>query len=245
MFLSKLILNHRSRAVRRDLADCQELHRTLMAAFPHTKAQSARDEFGLLFRLETSVRSGQVTAIVQSALEPSWGQLPSGYLLEAENNPACKPVNGSYSSLMIGQRLAFRLRANPTKKIGTRRKDAEGGKSNGQRIEIRGEENQIAWLHRKADQHGFRLVGVRIKPEIADVRARPENKVIGWREVNDAVAPKRRMTFAAVAFEGVLEITDADKFKQALADGIGSGKAYGFGLLSIAPAGARTSPSAG
>lgn len=236
MFLSKLILNPRCRAVRRDLGDCQELHRTLLAAFPHTRAKAARDEFGVLYRLESPARSGLVTAIVQSALEPNWGQLPSGYLLEGENNSACKPVNGSYSSLMTGQRLAFRLRANPTKKIGTRRKDAEGGKSNGQRIEIRGEENQIAWLHRKADQHGFRLVGVRIQPEVADVRARPENKIIGWREVNDESTPKRRLTFASVVFEGVLEITDADKFKQTLADGIGSGKAYGFGLLSIASA---------
>jgi len=236
MFLSRLQLNMHNRAVRRDLADCQELHRTLMAAFPHTKVRAARDEFGLLYRLEFAARSGLATAIVQSASEPNWGQLPSGYLLEAENNPACKPVNGSYSSLMAGQRLAFRLRANPTYKTGTRRKDAEGGKSNGKRIEIRGEENQIAWLHRKADQHGFRLVGVRIRPEVADVRARPESKVIGWREVNDDSAPKRQLTFAAVVFEGLLEITDADKFKQTLADGIGSGKAYGFGLLSVAQA---------
>lgn len=242
MFLSKLILNHRSRAVRRDLADCQELHRTLMAAFPHTRSNTARDEFGLLYRLETSVRSGTVTAIVQSALEPNWGQLPSGYLLEAENNPACKPVNGSYASLMVGRRLAFRLRANPTKRV-SKNNTEQQEQWRGKRIELRGEENQIAWLRRKADQHGFGLVGVRIKPDIADVRARPESKVIGWREVNDAAAPKRRLTFAAVVFEGVLEITDADKFKQALANGIGSGKAYGFGLLSIAP-GARTSPSA-
>lgn len=236
MFLSKLILNPRSRAVRRDLADCQEMHRTLLAAFPHTRARAARDEFGLLYRLEPVARSGLVTVIVQSVLEPSWGKLPSGYLLEVENNPACKPVNGSYAALQAGQRLIFRLRANPTRKIGTRRKDAEGGKSNGQRVELRGEDNQIAWLHRKADQHGFRLLRVRVNPDVADVRVAPEGKVLGWREVRDETNSKRRLTFGAAQFEGLLEITDLEKFKQTLADGIGSGKAYGFGLLSIAPA---------
>lgn len=236
MYLSKLLLNPRSRTVRRDLADCQELHRTLLAAFPHTRAKAVREEFGLLYRLEPVARSGMVTAIVQSGFEPNWGQLPSGYLLEAENNPACKPVNGSYAALRAGQRLAFRLRANPTRKIETKSLP-DGTKRNGRRIEIRGEENQIAWLHRKADQHGFRLLGVRVNPDVADVRVAPEGKVLGWREVRDETNSKRRLTFGAALFEGVLEISDAEKFRQALLSGIGSGKAYGFGLLSIAPAG--------
>lgn len=235
MFLSKLMLNPRSRAVRRDLADCQELHRTLLAAFPHIRAKAPREEFGLLYRLEPVARSGLVTAIVQSAFEPNWGQLPSGYLLEAENNPACKPVSDGYAALCAGQRLAFRLRANPTRKIDTKTRP-DGTKSNGQRVEIRGEENQIAWLNRKADQHGFRLLGVRINPDVANLRVAPESKVLGWREVRDETSPKRRLIFGAALFEGVLEVADADVFRRTLADGIGSGKAYGFGLLSIAPA---------
>ncbi|MBX5446264.1 type I-E CRISPR-associated protein Cas6/Cse3/CasE, partial [Sphaerobacter sp.] len=33
MYLSRLILNPRSRDVRRDLADCQQLHRSVMSGF--------------------------------------------------------------------------------------------------------------------------------------------------------------------------------------------------------------------
>jgi len=43
------------------------------------------------------------------------------------------------------------------------------------------------------------------------------------------------MTFGAATFEGILEVTDAEKFRQSLKQGIGTGKAYGFGLLSVAP----------
>ncbi len=38
MYLSRLILNPRSRAVRRDLADCHSMHRTVMSGFPNVEA---------------------------------------------------------------------------------------------------------------------------------------------------------------------------------------------------------------
>ena len=42
------------------------------------------------------------------------------------------------------------------------------------------------------------------------------------------------MSFGSVLFEGELIVTDVEAFRAALVKGIGSGKAYGFGLLSIA-----------
>ncbi len=239
-FLSRLFLNPRNRDVRRDLADCHDLHRTLLSAFPQAQTKPARDEFGLLYRVEINPRSGAVAAIVQSQITPDWRELPDGYLLDGENNPACKAVDGAYGALCEGRQLIFRLRANPTRKIDTKTKP-DGKKNNGKRVEIRGEENQIAWLQRKAEQHGFRLLSVSVNPGVANVRITPENKVFGWRgSDSDGQSyngnTKRRLTFGAVLFEGSLEITDAEKFRQTLADGIGSGKAYGFGLLSIAPA---------
>ena len=64
----------------------------------------------------------------------------------------------------------------------------------------------------------------------------------GWTQRRPAPESSagHRLTFASVLFEGVLEVTDAERFRQALEQGIGSAKAYGFGLLSIAPASART-----
>jgi CRISPR system Cascade subunit CasE len=226
MYLSKLVLNPHSRAVRRDLADCHNLHRTLLSAFPQAQTEAPRDEFGLLYRIDTNPRTGDVTAIVQSQIAP-------------ENNPACKAIDMAYEALRKGRQLVFRLRANPTRKIDTKTRP-DGKKSNGKRVEIRGEENQIAWLQRKAELHGFRLLSVRVNPGVTNIRVALENKVFGWHGSNGdgqgfKGGEKRRLTFAAALFEGLLEITDAERFKQTLADGIGSGKAYGFGLLSIAP----------
>ena len=43
--------------------------------------------------------------------------------------------------------------------------------------------------------------------------------------------------FVAVRFEGVLEVTDPTAFCKTVENGIGSGKGFGFGLLSVAPLG--------
>ena len=126
--------------------------------------------------------------------------------------------------------LRFRLRANPTKRLPLLIENRTG-KERGKRVEIFGEENQLAWLARKAGEHGFRLLAASVNPNVVNARANPEGKVIGWR---DRSQPP--MKFGSALFEGELEITDAEAFKRTLAEGIGSGKVYGFGLLSVAPA---------
>lgn len=234
MYLSKLTLNPRSREVRRDLGNCHNLHRTLLSAFPQAESEAARAEFGLLYRLETNARTGVTVILAQSGTEPDWSHLPTDYLLEVENNPSCKPIAAMYESLRQGTRLIFCLRANPTRRVSEKCTTERSGKA-GKRVELYHEEDQIAWLQRKATAAGFRVLNLRLNADVPNVRARPENKLIGWRSRDATENEKRRLSFGSVLFDGELEITDATAFRQALAQGIGSGKAYGFGLLSIAP----------
>jgi CRISPR system Cascade subunit CasE len=238
MYLSRLILNPLSRAVQRDLADCGGMHRTLMRAFPAVEARDdARAQLGVLYRVETSPRAGSVVVLVQSRVLPDWAALPAGYLLPTGGepvNPACKPVAALYDRLQAGRALTFRLRANPTRKIDTG--GAPGERRNGRRVELRGEAAQLDWLRRKGEQGGFAVRAARVLP--APVKA--HGATIGQSDAAGAGPPTRaggRLTFAAVLYEGELVITDAARFRQALASGIGPGKAFGFGLLSVAPAG--------
>ena len=75
--------------------------------------------------------------------------------------------------------------------------------------------------------------------DIPNVAVLPRPVVHGHRRVGPEPnrGPRRSLTFTAVTFEGLLRVTDIQAFREALKCGIGSGKAYGFGLLSIAPAG--------
>jgi CRISPR system Cascade subunit CasE len=228
MYLSRLLLDPRNWAVRRDLADCQELHRTVMAAFPQIQPSdgSARERLGVLHRLEVDRRRNHLVLYVQSLEKPDWSYLPPGYLEEHPDleNPACKPVGEKYRGLKPGSVLAFRLQANPTRKV-DKKNQKDGPRWHGKRVELRREEDQIAWLRRKGAQGGFDLLGVRVQGQAKEQGRRPRSGGSG--------SP---LTLAAVVFEGHLKITDADKFyQQSLTRGIGPGKAYGLGLLSLAP----------
>ena len=113
MYLSRLILSVRSRDVRRDLANCHELHRTILRGFPGLPAEpgangDARARLGVLFRVESHPRTGATSVLVQSSVEPDWSHLPSGYLLEtggAPPNPERKSVDAAYASIGAGDEL--------------------------------------------------------------------------------------------------------------------------------------------
>lgn len=237
MYLSRLELAPLHRSVRRDVADCHAMHRRLMSAFPDTAGELAdpRRRFGVLYRVEIDSHSGRVHVVVQSGEEPDWDRLPDGYLEAREGNPGVKDISALRDVLKVGQILAFRLQANPTRKIDTK-STTEGGRRNGRRVPIRDEEGLYAWLLRKGDACGFALLEVSTDC-IPNTLVRPGGLVRGVRSGNG----KQQLTFAAVRFDGVLRITSLDRFRSALVGGIGTAKAYGHGLLSIAPAYGRAS----
>lgn len=205
MYLSRLLLNPRSRAVRPDLARLSNMHKTILRAFPDNLDRKAER---VLFRLDQS-RSGELQLLIQSQGAPDWSALAAGYLLDVPGNPATKEVN---LRLDTGQMLAFRLRANPTKRLGK-----SAGKDKGKRVGLYKMEEQIEWIGRKADQHGFAIHSV--------LPTQQE-----WRDEGP-----RALKFLSVQFDGMLQVRDPALFNDAIHQGIGSGKAFGFGLLSVAP----------
>jgi CRISPR system Cascade subunit CasE len=215
MYLSRLILNPRSRRVQEELADRYELHRTVMGAYDDDLGD---DEERVLFRVERSHRGRDLALLVQSWTLPDWSCLAAhgarGYLLPVgEPNPALKTFE---LSLEPGQRLAFRLRANPT----ARRRCSDGVR---RRVGLYEEEEQIEWLKRKAARNGFDLLSV---------RGSGQKKITGSVYRNGS---KHELTLFSVQFDGVLTVGDPDLVRDAVREGIGSAKAFGFGLLSLAP----------
>ncbi len=233
IYLSRLWLNPRSRDVRRDMADCQQCHRTVLSAFPQLAnvEQKARAEFGILYRLDVDQRRNMLTLLVQSGVAPNWNNLPDDYLLSDTDglNPSCKPVYEIFRTLQTGMRLQFRLRANPTRCVSQK----AGGKRRGKRMGIYDESGQLDWLQRQGAAHGFRLAAVSVSPSVADLNAVPQAQATGRRQTADG-AKHATLTFGAVLFEGALIVIDSALFQDALRNGIGRGKAYGFGLLSVA-----------
>ena len=236
IYLTKMVLNPKCPNVRRDLGNPQELHKTVSSAFPKVENQAhlkqheretPRNQFNILHRLEVDKQRGVAVLLVQSIAQPDWSFLDSDYAVELK----CRTVHEQYENIENGMNLMFRLQANPTKRIGNsdvianeRFKDSK----NRRRVELRSDEDRIKWLSRKGEEAGFRLCDVKIAP-IPNVASVEEGK-INFSKVKNS--PK--ITFGSVVFEGVLVVTDSMKFKESIVNGIGTGKAYGFGLMSVA-----------
>jgi CRISPR system Cascade subunit CasE len=217
MYLSRLILNPRNRRVQKEIADRYQLHRSIMRAFADDLDTT---EERVLFRVEEQHRGGDLSLLVQSLTMPDWTWLAEpdarGYLLPVSRpNPAVKPFDLSLAS---GQKLAFRLRANPT----ARRRLSDGSRK---RIGLCLQEEQLDWLERKAERGGFRVLSVRTGQEL---------EVHGWVRRNGTT---HRLTLLSVQFEGLLQVEDPDQVQETVRQGIGSAKSFGFGLLSLAPPG--------
>lgn len=204
MFLSKLTLDPRHPQARRDLSDAYEMHRTLARAFaPNAEAAPAR----FLWRLERRADyQPSSVVLVQSAQPADWSVLDAfpGYADEVHANKAVDLD----TLIQPGARYRFRLLANPTV---TR---------NGKRYGLTREDEQLAWLARQGERHGFSVLGcVRGTDERLQVRqGRGGNHI----------------TLHTALFEGLLQAEAPESLHLGLLNGFGHGKALGLGLLSLA-----------
>ncbi len=225
MKLSRLILNPQNRDVARVVGDVQRLHQFVMAGFQFPEGSSARAQHAVLHRLEMDSRIGALTLYVQSDTAPDWSGVPKEALvaLEPQPNPAVRDLI-ELLAISTGTLARFRLRANATRKIGT--KTVDGRVQHGRRVPHRNDEACVEWLRRKGIAHGFELT-----PGTGEVS--------GLAITHDAPLRGHRVgsviSFEGVRFDGVLRIIDVEMFRAAATHGVGPAKAYGFGLLSFAP----------
>ena len=222
MFLHRIHLDPRCREARRDLSDPYQLHSTLCRAFSGPDTKCPESEF--LWRLEPETDPvGNPRILVQSRTISDWtGIGVKGWL--AKSDPAIDLRDRlRLDSLKAGQRFRFRLRANPC----VSRK--------GKRLGLLRLEEQEAWVERKGLQHGFslpKLVLFDLSESVqrrVDVRISQEQMLRGNQRSGNAVR------IFSVLYDGILTVTEPDKFRDALQTGIGHGKAMGLGLLSVVP----------
>ncbi len=209
MYLSQLLLNPKNKRVQAELSNPYELHRTLMRAFPEQLPADER----VLYRVEPVEESGPVRVLLQSLYQPDWEVIQTtDYFF---NLPQIKSFTPHFSS---GQVYYFRLLGNPTKKIRI------GDGKNSKRVGLYRVEEQEAWLKRKAQDSGFNVV---------EMRAAQHQHQISYKKAENQEEKRKKLTHQGVRFEGLLEITDSVVFAETIKNGIGSGKAFGFGLLSL------------
>lgn len=205
MYLSTIKLNPHHFQARRDIGDAYEMHRTLTSVFGRREDTEARS---FLWRLE---HSGELenpgVVIVQSATPANWSVLDEypGYTQEIRANRRIDLDR----LIEAGRCYRFRLQVNPTV---TR---------NGKRIGLRDKEEQVEWLLNQGQKHGFEVLAF----------LRKSSQRLQLRQGNSG----NRITLHSVLFEGILQAKNPPLLQKAVLNGLGHGRAWGLGLLTIEP----------
>ena len=171
-----------------------------------------------LWRIDT-LRGRRYLMIVSRTLPDFssmlWQFAPAG--AESQSKPYDDFLNG----IKEGQKWAFRLCATPT----ASKKTDEDRTKRGKPCTIVEKEEQLKWLLKRAERNGFHTDEKQVS--IIDPGPIDFKKGTGDNQF--------RFRMRKVTFNGTLTVTDAELFKAALVNGIGREKAFGGGLLTVAP----------
>lgn len=228
MFLSKVTLNPRHRRTYRLVSDLYAQHRFVMSAFPDGKGteyehEGTQSEQGVLYRQETLSQSDTFFFLVQSLTAPDWTRTET-----LHPNVICRAEwKEDIRTYVKGGRYRFRLRASPT--VCRVNREADGARGKPTRTGLFTEEEQRAWLVRTGARCGFHIA-----PEA--VLITPRGKQDGQKPPGADGRQRHTITCFTVDYDGLLIVTDAERFLAALREGVGRGKAWGCGLLSLARA---------
>lgn len=212
MYLSRVEINPKLRLCKLALNSPQQLHAMIEGSFPsQTEKGQAKERH--LWRIDKLYSSLYI--LVVSPSRPDFS-----HLIEQIGWPASgqRWETAEYDvfldRIMQGQQWQFRLQANPT----CSKKDAENSKARGKVIPCLSIEEQKNWLETKMDKYGAVLNGFELSS----------------REVNQFSRNGITVTLNVATFDGILTVDNSDLLKGALVGGIGRGKAYGCGLLTLA-----------
>ena len=199
--------------------DSYAWHKKIWDCFPGASDQK-RD-----FLSRTDDLEGAIRIWILSARQPTWP-------------PWCP--DGSFSTKKISdtflthKHYIFDIKVNPIITITQKENDSDSPqmRKNGKhtlnkRVPIMAKNDLRIWIDRKAEQNGFTVSKIRpleIGP-VAEIRFNKKN----------SKGERNSGCHASVVFRGALEVTDREKFIKAYVSGIGSAKAFGFGLLLLAP----------
>ncbi|MCC6227323.1 MAG: type I-E CRISPR-associated protein Cas6/Cse3/CasE [Microthrixaceae bacterium] len=165
----------------------------------------ARQRFGVLYRLDNDP-SGP-TLLVQSRARPDIEKLPTGY-----GEAATVDLARLLDHLDFCGSVRYRLLLNATKKPAQ-------GPHKGKRIAL-GRGDTAQWWRARANTIGLQLVSEPIMTAT----------LVTGRDPHDG-----RITVRAWRLDGAAVVQQPQPLREALLDGVGRAKAYGCGLLSLAP----------
>ncbi len=175
----------------------------------------------LVYSLFVDVRSaGEKRASRPSGIlyADKGGDFGGRRILLLSNRPPSPPAHGELicktipDDFLEQDRYGFEVTVNPT------RRDSASGKL----VAVRGREAVSEWFIERARRSwGFSVDPVRL--QILN---------LGVQRIRKG---EQLLTHGSATLKGVLQVSDRERFRSSFRQGIGRGRAFGFGLLQIVP----------
>lgn len=251
MYLTQFPINMTRRESRKFLASPYLMHAAVAGSFPPSADCDAEEEGRILWRVDKMGNGGSRLYIV-SPQKPSLVGLDEqiGWP-DYEPQWGTRSYDAFLSRIAPGQTYSFRLVANPSVSRSTRggATNVSNQKNESKRIGHLTVLQQEAWL---IGTQAYRSVDAEVPSLFANEQVSRAQRNGFEVLANDAGAPNlivsnsskltfskgargRSITLARAQYDGVLRVIDADALRYALIHGVGHGKAFGCGLLTLVP----------
>jgi CRISPR system Cascade subunit CasE len=232
-YLSRIWLNPLRTTTRAYLRNPQTTHAATLGGIS-TQPVDER----ILWRLEPDPRSQhrlQLIVLTQSC--PSWEHIveEAGWPGADEPQILVRPYEPVLAAVSLGREFAFRLRANTVGSTTTpaapspaqKERLATQTRPRSVRVPHRTAAHQLTWLTDRLARWGF-------TPVTGDDN-NPAVRLAARERLTFRKNSGHEVVLQTGTFEGIIRVTDADAAHKTLLQGVGPAKAYGLGLLTLAP----------
>ena len=216
MYISRVQLNSLNRRVMRDLKHVGCYHGWIEDSFPEERLQPKEESNRKLWRID-QINNKQYLLIVSNN-KPDLKKLEK---YGVKGSASTKNYDAFLASLQEGMHAKFRVKLNAVKSLSDRTTHPKRGK-----VVVVTFKDLPSFFMECANANGFS-----INPE--QIRITTSKEL--FQHYGEDKMSHVHMTLAAATFDGILTITDLEKFKKALMCGMGKKKAYGFGMLTVIP----------
>lgn len=225
MYLTRFRFNPARRGARKLLESPQALHAAVLGCFmspeDHTTEQART-----LWRVDRAPHAHEVLLYISSPTPPDLTAIVEQAGWPTIDTWTTRPYAPFLATLDKDQVWAFRLTANP---VHDGRKDKDSKDT--QRFGAVTAAQQERWLLNRAQRNGF---------AICSTSDGNPNLVVRDRQTRTFTRNRgeRPVTLTMATYEGILRVEEPDQLRRLLVRGLGHGKAYGCGLMTLAPAAA-------
>ncbi|MEV5751664.1 type I-E CRISPR-associated protein Cas6/Cse3/CasE [Actinoallomurus sp. NPDC052308] len=245
-YLSRIRINPLRAESRKLLANPRAMRGAILGGIPDQPTQER-----LLWRLDAdNPRRPMLYVLTES--KPDWTHIieNAGWPEADGDHASIADYTPLLTRIALGRQFAFRLTANPiqntttpTKPTPIQTERTARGERRGHRIGHRTAAHQLAWFLDRTQRWGFQIPPARTDPPAPGL-PEPTTPPEPARDVRITARDRRSfnkngrgkpVVIHTATFEGRLQITDPDLFTERLLRGIGPAKAYGCGLLTLAP----------